>query len=105
MNKQADKHFKYFLIIGISIVFMMQILVFVLFPPADQLKETYDTKFINYTESKCVNCHSSSTIYDPVKNTINIPVRHHLLVVIGRYVCTDCHPVITLNIIVPHPTI
>ena len=104
MNKETDKHFKYFLIIGIGIVFMMQILVFTLFPPANQLKVTYDTNFINYTESKCVNCHSP-TIYNSAKSTISLPARHHLLVVSRRYVCTDCHPIITINIIVPHPTI
>lgn len=70
-------------------------------PPVDQRMGVYDTLFANLTEFKCRNCHTSGgTVYDPAtitKSMDTVPTRHHLLVASGRYACTNCHPVVTIN--------
>ncbi len=52
-------------------------------PPANQNMGMYDTLFVNFTESKCRDCHASG-----------VPDSHHNLVASGEYGCTNCHPVL-----------
>ncbi|HLB71754.1 MAG TPA: IPT/TIG domain-containing protein [Candidatus Methanoperedens sp.] len=76
---------RYFFILGIGFVFLMQTLVFALIPPppVNQNMGVYDTLFANLTENNCRGCHASG-----------VPDTHHLLVPAGRYSCTNCHPVL-----------
>ena len=67
-------------------------------PPVEQRIGVNDSLFSSLTELKCRNCHTSGgTVYDPattLKSDDSVPGRHHLLVASGKYVCTNCHPVI-----------
>ncbi len=70
-------------------------------PPVDQRIGVYDTLYVNLTEFKCRTCHTSGgTAYDPAtinKSTNSVPDRHHMLAMVGRYNCQNCHPVIYIN--------
>lgn len=79
---------KYYIIMAIGLVVIMQSAVFALIPPppANQMLGTYDTNFAELVEGNCrsANCHSSG-----------VPDTHHLLVPTGEYQCMNCHPIIT----------
>lgn len=98
MNRK--QHIAIYYVIPLMVFLTLVSLSFALAPPpVDQRMGVYDTLFANLTEFKCRNCHTSGgTIYDPAnvtKSTDSVPDRHHLLVPIGKYVCMNCHPVIT----------
>lgn len=54
-------------------------------PPVNQNLSIYDTNLSQLVEQNCRNCHNSTFLG-------GVPTRHHNLVAIGRYGCTDCHP-------------
>ncbi|MCZ7383016.1 MAG: hypothetical protein O8C64_15775 [Candidatus Methanoperedens sp.] len=80
MNK---RHFILYYLMPMIVGLILVGLAFALPPPVDQRMGVYDNLFGNLVESNCRGCHA-----------LGVPDSHHNLVRIGRYGCTNCHPVL-----------